>query len=214
MKKRAQAAAIFVSENRCLPTMPKTKREAEDASDRPVKSQKLDTESPIALSLDDINDHCVLEIFNCLSVEELNSVAFFVSKRYYELRNHDSLDQTRTGTIIFTESTTLDSIRNAFVAQGWNQVFTGNRTRLKVVGLGRMPVIPAEVERSADFVLPKVSCLDMSGTPSPQGGTQEISSRSNVEAFAAMLPNLEELDLSYSSRMPRNVLFLIMNVLS
>jgi hypothetical protein len=66
--------------------MLKTKREAEDASDRPVKSQKLDTESPIALSLDDVNDHCVLEIFNRLSVEELNSVAFFVSKRYYELR--------------------------------------------------------------------------------------------------------------------------------
>jgi hypothetical protein len=58
------------------------------------------------------------------------------------------------------------------VAQGWNQVFTGNHTRLKVVCLGRMPVIPAEVERSADFVLPKVSCLDMSVTPSPQGGTQ------------------------------------------
>jgi hypothetical protein len=71
-----------------------------------------------------------------------------------------------------------------------------------------MPVIPAEVERSADFVLPNVSCLDMSGTSSVQAETQEISSLNNIEAFAAMLlPNLEELDLCYS-RMPRNVLYL------
>jgi hypothetical protein len=71
-----------------------------------------------------------------------------------------------------------------------------------------MPVIPAEVERSADFVLPNVSCLDMSDTCSVQAETQEISSLNNIEAFAAMLlPNLEELDLSYS-RMPRNVLYL------
>jgi hypothetical protein len=144
--------------------------------------------------MDDINDHCVLEIFKCLSVEELNSVAVFISKRYYELRNHDSLDQTR---IISTESSTLDSIRNAFVAQGWNQVFTGNRTRLKVVGLGRTLDIPAEVERSTDYLLANVPCLDMSGTPSVQAETQEISSLNNIEAFAAMLPNLEKLDLSY-----------------
>jgi hypothetical protein len=37
----------------------------------------------------------------------------------------------------------------------------------------------------------------MSGTPSVQAETQEISSLNNIEAFAAMLPNLEKLDLSY-----------------
>ena len=58
------------------------------------------------------------------------------------------------------------------------------------------------------LLLPNVSCLDMSGTSSVQAETQEISSLNNIEAFAAMLlPNLEELDLSYS-RMPRNVLYL------
>ena len=132
--------------------------------------------------------------------EDLNSVACFISKRYYELRNHDSLDQTRTGTIICTENTTLESIRHAFVAQQWNQVFTGNRTRLKVVGLDRMPDINTKVQRSADYLLPNVSCLDISVTPSPQAETQEISSRQNVEAFAIMLPNLEEIDVSYSRR--------------
>jgi len=39
----------------------------EVAPERPVKSQKLDTESPVPLSLDDDNDHCGLEIFKCLS---------------------------------------------------------------------------------------------------------------------------------------------------
>ena len=91
--------------------------------------------------MDDINDHCVLAILKYLSVEELNSVVVYISSRYYELRNHDSLDQTRTGTITCTENTTLESIRNAFITQEWNQVFTGNRTRLKVVGLDRMPDI-------------------------------------------------------------------------
>jgi hypothetical protein len=141
----------------------------------------------VPLSLDDINHHCVLEIFKCLSVEELNAVAVFIIKRYYELRNHDSLHQTRTGTIIFTEISTLDSIRNAFVSQGWNQVVTGNRTRFKVVGLGRTPDIPSEVERSTDYLLANVPCLDMSGTPIVQAETQEISSLNNIEAFAAML---------------------------
>jgi len=91
----------------------------------------------------------------------------------------------------------LDSIHNAFVSQGWNQVVTGNRTRFKVVGLGRTPDIPSEVERSTDYLLANVPCLDMSGTPMVQAETQEISSLNYIEAFAAMLPNLEELDLCY-----------------
>ena len=128
--------------------------------------------------------------------KKLNSVVVFVSKRYHELRNHDSLDQTRTGTIICTEDTTLYSIPHAFVAQEWNQVFTGNCTRLKVVGLDQVPDIDTRAPRIADYLLPNVSCFDISVIPSPQVETQEISSRENVKAFAIMLPNLEEIDLA------------------
>jgi hypothetical protein len=40
-----------------------------------------------------------------------------------------------------TENTTLEGVRNTFVRQEWNEVFSGNRTRMKVVGLERMPLI-------------------------------------------------------------------------
>lgn len=103
----------------------------------------------------------------------------------------------------------LESIRHAFVAQQWNQVFTGNRTRLKVVGLDRMPPIRIEVERSAGFLLPNVSCFDMSFTPSPQAETQETSRRFNIMAFEIMFPNLEEVDVS-SSRTSNTLLFCIL----
>jgi len=76
-----------------------------------------------------------------------------------------------------------------------------------MLALAKCPPFENEFERSADLLLPNVSCLDMSGTSSVQAETQEISSLNYIEAFAAMLPNLEELDLCYS-RMPRNVLYL------
>ena len=145
------------------------------------------------LSLDDINDNCILEIFKCLSVEEdLNSIAVFISSRYRDLRNHDSLDQTRTGTIVCTENTTLESIGDAFVTQEWNRVFTGNRTRLKVVGLERMrslkPGIPLEP-------LPNVTSLDMSFDP--LADNRNVASQKIVLALAYSLPNLEEINLSH-----------------
>ena len=161
--------------------------------------------------MDNINDHCVLAILKCLSVEELNSVVVVLSSRYNELRNHDSLDQTRTGTIVCTENTTLESIRNAFVAQEWNQVFSGNRTRLKIVGLERMADIDTRVPRTVDFLLPNVSCLDISVTPSAQAETREISS-SIIADFVIMLPNLQEIDLDYRRMSLMSMRYLVVNV--
>jgi hypothetical protein len=60
-----------------------------------------------------------------LSVEDLNSITVFISSRYHDLRDFDSLDQTRTGTIHCSENTTVDSSREAFVSQEWNQAFRG-----------------------------------------------------------------------------------------
>ena len=113
--------------------MPNMKRSADKGTgENPSKRRKLKGEEEPSVvapkSLDDINDDCVLSVLKCLSAEDLNSMAI-CSRRYRDARSHDSLDQTRTGTIVCTENTTLASIRNAYVAQQWNQVFTGNRTQ-------------------------------------------------------------------------------------
>ena len=108
----------------------------------------------------DLNSDCLVNILSCLPNDDMDSVAI-CSKSCREARASDTLDQTRTGTIMCTENTTLESIHGAFVRQGWAEVFTGNRTRLKVVGLGRMPMIRRDVEVSPNHALPNVTSLDL-----------------------------------------------------
>jgi hypothetical protein len=158
---------------------------------------------PIApLSLDDINDNSILEIFQYLSVEILNSIVVFISSRYRDLRNHNSLNQTRTGTIVCTDNTTVKSFRDNFVAKGWNRVFTGNRTRLKVIiGLEKMRGVPPFPGMSIEpmYLLPNVSSLDISGDP------LAVSGPNIVWYIANMVPNLEEAKLSHMALDKRSV---------
>jgi hypothetical protein len=94
----------------------------------PRRRQRLDT-----LSLNDLNDHCILEILSSLEVEELMSSSIvFINSHYRELRNHDSLNQTRTGTIVSTEYTIINFLNRTYTEQEWVQVFNGNRTHMKV----------------------------------------------------------------------------------
>jgi hypothetical protein len=150
---------------------------------------------PIApLSLDDINDNSILEIFQYLSVEILNSIVVFISSRYRDLRNHNSLNQTRTGTIVCTDNTTVKSFRDNFVAKGWNRVFTGNRTRLKVIiGLEKMRGVPTFPGTSIEpmYLLPNVSSLDISWDP------LAVSGPNIVFYIASMVPNIEEANFSH-----------------
>jgi len=161
-----------------------------------------ESDIPIApLSLDDFDDNSILEIFKYLSVEILNSIVVFISSRYRDLRNHDSLDQTRTGTIVCTENTTVESFRDNFVAKGWNRVFTGNRTRLKVIGLERMRGVSPDPGTSIEpmYLLPNVSGLDISWDP------LAVSSPNIVFYIASMVPNLEEAKLSHMAFDKRSV---------
>jgi hypothetical protein len=93
----------------------------------------------------------------------MNRVAI-CSERWRKVRANDSLNQTRTNTIMCTENTTiLEGVRNNFVRQEWSEVFSGNRTRMKVVGLERMPLIREnDFEVSPNQILPNVSCCDIS----------------------------------------------------
>lgn len=173
-----------------------TKRGAEEdgGDENPSKRRRVEEEHTFAMpsSLDDINNDCVLLILKYLSAENLNSVAI-CNRRYREVRSHESLDQARTGTIVCSENTTPVYVRRAFVSQQWHHVFTGNRTRLKVVGLERTQ--RAQVYRRPPEVLPLVSSLDIS--VNPLDGNGDTHENPSMLAFVNMLPNLDEIDLSY-----------------
>jgi hypothetical protein len=75
----------------------------------PMRWQRLET-----LSWNDLNDHRILEILSYLEVEELmNPSIVFINSHYRELRNHDSLNQTHTGTIVCTD-TTINSLNHTY----------------------------------------------------------------------------------------------------
>ena len=102
--------------------------QASNTNARCTKRSRLDiAPKESAASFDDLNSDCLVNILSCLSNDDMDSVAI-CSRSCREARANDSLDQTRTGTIVCTENTTLESIRQAFVRQEWNRVFTGNRT--------------------------------------------------------------------------------------
>jgi hypothetical protein len=103
------------------------------------------------------------------------------------------------------EATTLRRIRCTFTRQKWNEIFTGNRTRLKIVRLERMTFIERKVAPSPNHLLPNVSGLDVSFNSfghSIHMDRTRIPCR-KAEAFAVMLPNLEEIDLSHTT-VPRD----------
>lgn len=70
-------------------------------------------------------------------------------RRHSEVhRSHDYLDQTRTvQELLYVQRIQqLKEFVNAFVSQDWRRAFTGNCTRMKVVGLERMAAIDKEVK--------------------------------------------------------------------
>jgi hypothetical protein len=184
--------------------MSTNKRAAEEEPDadthsRSTKRSRLNTApEETTACFDDLNGDCLVNVLSCLPSDDMNSVAI-CSKRCREARANDSLDQTRTGTIMCTENTTIESIRNAFVRQEWNEVFSGHRTRLKVVGLESMPRLREDIKQSPNHVLPHVSSLDLSFNSF--AGDDNLRHNKTV-AFARMLPNLEEIDLSHTTGMP------------
>ena len=144
-------------------------------------------------SLQGINDDCILGIFKFLETEDLNSLAI-CSRRYRKARSSPLLDQTRNiGTIVCSPNSSLHQTLSTIVVNGWNNVFSGNTTHLRVVGLERVVVggwmSMSDVERRAligDAHLTGVTCLKLSY---PSVGPVWDTCR----ALALILPNLREL---------------------
>lgn len=84
------------------------------------------------VSFDGINSDCKVNILSFLSAEEMNSFAI-CSRDCRRIRANESLDQTRTATIICAQDT--NTVHSFLKTMRDNQfAFTGNRTRLKIVG--------------------------------------------------------------------------------
>jgi len=157
-----------------------------------------------SLSLTDLNDNVLVKVMSFLTFPDLNEVAMS-SRRCREIRSHESLDQTRVGTIVLTENTTLPSFYNTILEQGWNDVFSGNRTHLRVVGLERLQCRSwTRLHlRDSDVSLAGVVKLDVSCSQddSPLNREEEGLLRERcTKAFLTLiraLPNVRELDASH-----------------
>lgn len=100
-----------------------------------------------------------------------------VNREWNALRNYESLPQERKGTIVWTSNTSYYSLQRKLC-----NVFAGNRTRLKIVGL---------VEGRGDLCY--VTSLDVS---IPAGTRNRRSLADTLYLVCDMLPNLQSLDLS------------------
>ena len=170
----------------------------ETADERPAKRQrrvgafKKETGD---ISFDDLNGDCLVHILSFLTVDEMNE-ATLINSRFREARNEPPLDQTRTATILCkSENMTFVDLYETISSNGWDLLFDAgsNTTRLKLILLER-PLQPSD--RNAAFALQSVTCLDLS-IPTTVSRDPPSINIEDILAIALIVPNLQELDLSY-----------------
>jgi len=172
---------------------PRKRQRLEAASDSCISSSRT-------LTFYDINRDCMLLILSFLSNDDMDSFSV-CSRDCYEVRSDESLNQTRTGTILWRETTTANALYDTIARRGWRSVFRGNRTRLRVEGIEklRLPLdfFTTDDERAAK--LPGVTCLDLSCDPSDERMREKTL---YVIRLILILPNLQNMDLSYVTVSP------------
>lgn len=179
---------------------------AGDDNGRPSKRPRFDQDTvddgTAGPSLDDLNGDCLLQILSYLPADDLNSIAI-CSRRYRVARAHESLDQTRTGTIIISEGYTFRSLCDSITGNNWNEVFQGNRTHLTVIGLENL-MIHAQV-RSENYWRAMVTASRLSGVTSLHLSGHLNDDRSNGDFLPLhhgaiyifeLCPNLQEAALT------------------
>lgn len=117
------------------------RREIENREENAQKRRRLLLQVGVPSSalapatFDSLNNDCLVNILSYLYSEDMNNIAI-CSKTCREARTNESLDQTRTGTIVCTQSATIRSIYNAIVRGGWNNAFSLHRTHLRIENVG------------------------------------------------------------------------------
>jgi len=138
-----------------------------------------------------------------LPFQDLNEVAM-VDRRCRDMRNHESLNQTRSGTIVLTRTTTTrESLRRAMLERGWNAVFSGNRTHLVVFGLKRVEQLQNwhRSHRHPNPLLPLAGVTSLKVEYNRDNVNDAVERRAAcTNAFVTLirvLPYIRELDTNY-----------------
>ena len=171
-------------------------------------------ESIALAGLCDLSSDVLIQVFECLSLDDMDTLAT-TCKTLCAIRNHCGIEQTRTGSIMIKTRTTsnmqtptsvnwdIESLLRELQSRNLEKVFQGNRTRLKLRGLGavaasKMSKVMTTTRRITwgDQITSLEVSLDSHIVPH-RGFRQEKVKNSVMKAFAMMLPNLRELDMSY-----------------
>jgi len=112
-----------------------------------------------------------------------------------EARSHESLDQTRTGTIVCSEQSSARSLYNAIISGGWNGVFSGNCAHLRIENIAS---VRSEQAAATDEIsraqLSGVTSLDISCSPE---NAAQVQNDRFINGLLCFLPNLREIDFSH-----------------
>lgn len=165
------------------------------------KRRKINNEEeisePAAFSLfENINNDCKVHILSFLPAEDMNSFAI-CSRDCRRVRSNESLDQTRTATIVLTEFTSFIAL--CIKIRRNRQRFTGNTCRLKIVGLERISVYLGYI-----FLTPSIiaNFLALEDITSFDCSLSTLTSMRLIDRYpllyglCGILPNLQRLDLS------------------
>jgi len=169
-----------------------------EADETPRKHSRIQVNvvSERVASFDDIHQDCLVLILSYLTAQDMDSVAV-CSRQCREARNHDSLDQTRTGTLVWTKKTSIYLFCNKIIES--RQVFTGERTRLNVVGLEKSK--NENLEWSDVMERVNVDHLTLEHVTSVDCSSDASTANSKVQLLPLIilsrsLVNLREVDLS------------------
>lgn len=196
----------------------KRKRSLERMSMRETKVTLWPVQNSIMLSsLCDLSSDVLVQVFEYLPLDDMDTLAT-MSKTLRSIRNHCGIDQTRAGTIMIetgatknggetrtTKAWDVESLLHELHSRDLDKVFEGNRTRLKLRGLG---VLAASKMSKLTTTTRRITwgrgitSLEVSLDDSMvhHGGSYlypEKVKNSVFKAFAMILPNLRVLDMSY-----------------
>jgi len=172
-------------------------RRMEEADEPPVSEDSR--------SLVDLKDDCLVNALSYLTYEDMNSFAM-TSRRCRDIRSHESLDQTRTRTIIISEEhKSILSVIDSMKEKRWDRVFSArNKTHLRIIGLEKLTERPTMEEiraniRGAPFRFQGVVSLDFSYDS--HASSKRVLFQS-IYVLTSILSNLKEAVMSNVESQP------------
>jgi hypothetical protein len=152
------------------------------------------------LSLTSLNDNCLVRMLSNLPFQDLNTFAA-CNHQCRERRRHESLDQTRLGTIVCDEDSTIRSLFNAIVNNERNNAFTGNRTHVRIESFERLVMTNMNsLNNVTETLVYQAQMLGVNGldlSQNPLDDERAVYDDGLLLILARILPYLREVNLSY-----------------